>query len=196
MREKWLPIRGFEGLYEVSNLGNIRSLDRSVKRNGKTLKFLRGKILKKQKYSNGYLFVSLSVEGKVKGFSVSRLVATHFIENPNNLPEVNHINEDKNDNRCENLEWISHKDNINHGTAIERRTKNSDFSGSRNPMFGKKGILNKCATPVQVFKDDRYIGSFPSIAMAAEILELNSSLVARVANGFNSHTKGYFINKL
>lgn len=110
--EIWKPIDGFE--YEVSNLGRVKSLPRNT---------TSGKILKPIKNWRGYLRVGLSKDGKLFLKSVHRLVAEAFIENPNNLPEVNHLSEDKTDNRVQNLCWISNIDNINYGTGIERRAK-------------------------------------------------------------------------
>lgn len=87
--------------YEVSNLGNVR--------NKKT-----GKVLKPGKDGDGYLHVVLCKEGKTKLFKVHRLVANAFLQNPNNKPQINHINGIKTDNRLENLEWVTCSDNIKH----------------------------------------------------------------------------------
>lgn len=111
MEEQWKPIAiekegilyDYSGLYEVSNKGRIRSL--SYKGHGKV------EIMKPGKTEKGYLQIGLSKDEKVKRFYVHRLVATAFIPNPNNLPEVNHLNEIKTDNRVENLKWTTHKNN-------------------------------------------------------------------------------------
>lgn len=108
----WTDIDGFEGHYQVSVDGEMKSFH-----NGKE------RILKPGKNTNGYLTVDLYKDGKRKTFLVHRLVAQAFIPNPDNLPEVNHINEDKTDNRVENLEWCSRKYNANWGTGIQRRVE-------------------------------------------------------------------------
>lgn len=115
MVEIWRDIEGYEGLYEVSNLGRVKALG-----NGKTKTH---KIRKLAKDKCGYLFVTLSKNGIKKHYKVHRLVASAFITNPNNFPQVNHIDEDKTNNRVDNLEWCDAKYNANYGTAIERRVK-------------------------------------------------------------------------
>lgn len=105
--EKWLSIKDYEGLYEVSNLGRVRSL------------ISNGLILKQSKDKNGYHVVSL----KRKSFRVHRLVAIAFIPNPNDLEQVNHKDEDKSNNTVHNLEWCDTKYNINYGTRNEQVRK-------------------------------------------------------------------------
>ena len=115
MTEEWRTVI-YDGKvyhnYEVSNLGRVRSLN--YKRTGE-IKILSNSKMKK----TGYLVARL---GKTQ-YYVHRLVAETFIPNPNNLPEVNHIDENKENNSVENLEWVSHKQNINHGTCQERKAK-------------------------------------------------------------------------
>lgn len=111
----------FTGLYQVSNMGRIRSLDR-IDASGHQLK---GKMMKLTKRKDGYLIVKLSKNGKAKAFLVHRIVGFVFILNddPINKTEINHISEEKTDNRVSNLQWVTPKENSNHGTRIERITK-------------------------------------------------------------------------
>lgn len=116
--EIWKPVTGYEMIYEVSNLGRVRSLDRVV--NGKNCRKLRkGKILNPVN-ARGYNRVCLYKNGVWKRFLVHRLVAQAFIPNPNNLPVINHINEIKTDNRSENLEYCTQKQNLEYSGNIEK----------------------------------------------------------------------------
>ena len=119
MMEEWKEIPGYEGLYEVSNKGNVRN----VRRN---------KLLRLSKTNNRYIRVSLCKNGIKTGLTVHRLVAEAFIENPYNLPEVNHIDEDKTNNSVDNLEWCDHKYNMNYGTINRRRGESLGY-GKDNP---------------------------------------------------------------
>nr|DAH80889.1 MAG TPA: homing endonuclease [Caudoviricetes sp.] len=110
--EVWRPIKGFEGRYEVSNLGKVRSLN--YKRTGKI------KEMSLVPDGREYLQVALSKDGSPVKYRVNRLVAIAFIPNPNELPQVNHIDEDKTNNHVTNLEWCSAKYNTNHGTRTAR----------------------------------------------------------------------------
>ena len=110
--EIWKDIFGYEGLYQVSNLGRVRSL-----------KFGKERILSIRRSKFGYLLVNLCKNSDMKTFRVHRLVGQSFIPNPNNLPEINHKNEDKTNNRVENLEWCDRKYNINYGTRTVKCSK-------------------------------------------------------------------------
>ena len=120
--ELWKDIKGFEGLYQVSTFGRVRRLDKyidvKIRNVDKVLK--RGKILKLTYNKNGYLKVFLCKNGKRTNFFVHRLVAEAFISNPNNLPCVNHKDEDKTNNYRTNLEWCTHEYNNNYGTHTKR----------------------------------------------------------------------------
>jgi hypothetical protein len=114
--EIWKDIKGFEGIYEVSNLGNVRSLDRLVwNKANKVFQKTKGKLLKPDSQNKNYKQVNLSNLEKSKKFLVHRLVALTFIPNPENKPQVNHLNEQKLDNRLENLEWATVSENVNYG---------------------------------------------------------------------------------
>ena len=111
MEEIWKDIQGYPN-YQISNMGNVKSLN--YRCTGKE------KILKPAKNKDGYFYVGLCKQGKVKTYKIHRLVAETFIDNPNNLPQVNHRNEIKTDNRTSNLEWCTAKQNINYGTRNQR----------------------------------------------------------------------------
>lgn len=111
MKEVWKPVVGFEGVAEVSNLGRVRSLDRVVKsRNG----VVSGRIKSQRVSNSGYNQVGLYIDGKQYQLLVHRLVAKAFIDNPDNLPEVNHIDENRLNNSESNLEWVTRSGNARH----------------------------------------------------------------------------------
>ena len=110
MRERWVDIDGFDGMYEVSSMGRVRS---------NMLHKEAGHIMRPGDVGR-YYQVGLRKDGRYYHMLVHRLVAQAFIPNPDNLPGVNHINEDGHDNRVENLEWCTRKGNINHGARTLR----------------------------------------------------------------------------
>ena len=109
--EVWKDIEGYEGHYQVSNLGRVKSL-----------KYGKEHILKLERRS-GYLRVGLLKNRNRKMFMVHRLVGQAFLSNPHNLPQINHKDEDKTNNRVENLEWCDRKYNMNYGTRTQRVTE-------------------------------------------------------------------------
>ena len=138
MIEEWRPVVGYEGLYEVSSYGRVRSVDRYDNRNC----FRKGKVLSPGIKPDGYLTVVLSCNGKCKTINVHRLVAQVFIENPDNLPEVNHKDEDKTNNNVDNLEWCSRKYNVNYGSRKDKvkdtKIKNGYWTGLSKEEYRKK----------------------------------------------------------
>lgn len=124
IEEEWRPVKGFENLYEVSNLGRVKSLARFIintsKLGKKYKQFCKEKILKPASDTNGYLLVDLHKNCKSYKKRVHRIVAEAFIPNPDNKPCVNHKSERKHENNVENLEWASYQYNNAYGTARER----------------------------------------------------------------------------
>ena len=131
MNEIWKDIKGYEGRYQVSNLGRVRSL----KFKSHT-RFSKADILTASKDKMGYMCVSLSR----KSFKIHRLVAIAFIDNPNGLRCVNHKDEDKTNNKVENLEWCSYKYNNNYGTRNARISQNG---GRKIAQYSLNGELIK-----------------------------------------------------
>lgn len=119
MHEEWRDVIGYEGLYQVSNLGRVRSLDRWCPTKGGAKQLRKGKLVSIHVNRYGYEYVSLSADGKHKNASVHRLVLAAFVGESDLT--VNHINEDKLDNRLCNLEYLSAKDNLNYGGARQRQ---------------------------------------------------------------------------
>ena len=117
--EVWKDVAGYEGLYKVSNKGNIFSVERKNLRGRK----IGGRTLKPRYDKDGYLRVTLCKNGKQKTRFIHRLVAGAFVPNPNGYSEINHRDENKVNNYANNLEWCTRKHNVNHGTLIERSSQ-------------------------------------------------------------------------
>ncbi|WP_099045145.1 NUMOD4 domain-containing protein [Leuconostoc citreum] len=168
--EQWKDIEEYEGLYQVSNYGEVRSLDRQQTHiiNGKERTMnLKGKVLSKINTADGYHYVALSKEGNLVPHRISRLVAQAFIPNPDNLPQVNHMDEDRKNNHVGNLEWCTAKYNNNYGNR-------------------KAKIINSLSVMLKVtFKDGSY-EVYSSRAEASEKLGISKGSISRWANG---HTK-------
>lgn len=179
LKEEWRDIEGYEGLYEVSNLGRVKSLGNGKSTNPNNSK---ERILKQAKDVGGYLRVNLCREGKRKNFKVHRLVAQTFIPNPLNLPQVNHRNEDKTDNRASeqytNLEWISNFDNCNHGT--------------RNLRAAKANTNGKCSKKVLQFSlKGELIREWVSLSEVKRQLGFSVGNISQCCSGKRKHAYGY-----
>ena len=124
MEEIWKDINGFEGMYQASSIGRVRSMDRILHHvrpklnNKRVVRRFNGRILSENKMKDGYLMTFLGKCGKMYPYRTGRLIAQTFVPNPHNKPEVNHINGIKSDNRIENLEWVTASENSIHAHRI------------------------------------------------------------------------------
>ena len=174
MTEIWLPIEGYENLYEVSNLGRVRRLESVVTgKNGVTRK-VSGKILKPRTQQNGYLTVELYKNGIRRHFLLHRLVATAFLPRSDKKFQVNHLDENKLNNTVENLEWCTAKENNNYGTRNKRSSEKRS-----------KPVL--CVELNQIF---------PSLTEAAKQLRLNVGNLGSVLTGRSKTAGGYHFEYL
>ena len=136
--EIWKDIEGFEGFYQISNLGRVKSLPRLVPFKQGMFRMTRERILKNRVGSNGYGFVYLCKPKAKRQVLVHRLVAQAFIPNPLGLAIVNHKDENPLNCRVENLEWCTYKYNSNYGTCREKIGKHSrEHPRPRNPLTGR-----------------------------------------------------------
>lgn len=140
--EVWKDIKDYEGFYQVSNLGNVRTKDRYIS-NGNGIQFKKSKMLKPIKMKNGYLKVSLSKNGKVKQTYIHRLVAQSFLPNKNNYDCINHKDENKVNNIVSNLEWCNHTYNNRYSDILSRpRKKVSQYDINGNYIKTYKSVCD------------------------------------------------------
>lgn len=134
MKEIWKDVKGYDGIYQVSNLGRVKSLERGVQyigSNGKSCwRINRERILKSPIASHGYPNIGLRFEGNVKVVCVHRLVADAFLPNPDNKETVNHKNGDKTNNNVNNLEWATNAENLQHAIDKKLRVINRPVIGT------------------------------------------------------------------
>ena len=141
MKEIWKDIKEYEGLYQVSNLGKIRTLDRYVNCLYGQKRLLKGQIVKLFKNNSGYFIVSLYRENKFKNFLVHRLVAQAFIQNSENKSEVNHIDGNKENNCVDNLEWVTKSENELHASKTGLTERHKKIVAENNKKIKSKKVL-------------------------------------------------------
>ena len=173
----WKPVVGYEGTYEVSNTGRVRSVGRYIRNNaGSKPHWVNGseKKIIINKYRNGYCELSLIKNGKEKKCKVHRLVAEAFLPNPNNYPQVNHRDGNKQNNNVENLEWCTDKYNKEHAWRT-----------------GLATCHNK--TPIICTQTNE---TFPSVAEAARRLKCNKREIFRMMSGNRKSVHGYSFKRV
>lgn len=173
MEEIWKDIKGYESLYQVSNLGRIKSLERKVKNTSCSYRTIKQKILNCGKCIAGYYYIILYKKQIKKPFRIHRLVAEAFIPNPNNYPCVNHKDENKENNVWTNLEWCTHKYNMNYGTSIKRMSEKH-----------KKKVI-------QYTKNNEFVEEFNSLKEASDKIGINSSSIMRCCKNKQKTCGGY-----
>lgn len=192
--EEWksLDFLGYPD-YEVSNLGRVKSLARTIiRKNGRRQTFSE-RILKQGKNRYGYLHVVLSKNGVTKNFTVHKLVTLAYISNPYNLPQINHKDENKENNKLENLEWCTHQYNNNYGTIKERKSKK--ILGVNNPMYGKhhtEEAKQKMRKPIQQFtKEGVFIRDWDSATTVSKELKIGKAGISKCCKSKLKTAYGY-----
>lgn len=179
----WKDALGYEGLYQVSNTGKIKSLFRYKKE------------LKPNITRGGYATVELFKDKKSKRLLIHRIVAFAFIENASNLPQVNHIDENKLNNNVENLEWQTAKENMNYGTRLERQIKNTDFSKNIYKENARKNGKVVSKSVLQFDKMGNFLNRYDSGKEASKKTNLNHSHIMECCAGKRYKSVGGFIWK-
>lgn len=162
-KEIWKDLPNYEGIYQISNMGRIKSLSRKRLVNKKRNSFclMPEKIMVIKTDKNGYCHVTLCKNNIRKTYWLHRLVLKNFVENPNNLPQINHINGNKSDNKLKNLEWCTPKHNYHEAVKL----------GLRNV---KQRRLYKNSKKLAQIKDDKIVKIFDSRAMAVKELGVST----------------------
>jgi hypothetical protein len=140
--ENWKSVSGYEGMYEVSDCGRVRGVDREVHCKNGDVQARKARILKQKADRQGYYIVCLCKCGKLQFMRVHRLVGYAFIENPENKPEINHIDENTQNNCVTNLEWCTRKENVNWGTGHQRGVMNTNFKAFAQRLSKKTAQLS------------------------------------------------------
>lgn len=180
MAELWENIAGFDGLYQISNYGRVKSL-------------YKNKILKQTKCKLGYCRVNLYKNKECKKFLVHRLVASAFIKNPYNLPIINHKDENPSNNNVNNLEWCTYSYNTSYGTARERTVKHTDYKKrTQNTNYLLRDA--KLKKPVLQLKNGTIIKEFESVKSATSVFgtgKSHGSNIIDVCKGRRKQAYGY-----
>jgi hypothetical protein len=169
----WRPVKGFEGIYEISNFGNVRSLGRYVDYRNGAMRYLKPRRKSVRKDKDGYCVVTFNKDKKGCTRFVHRMMAEAFIPMIPGKNEVNHIDEDKANNDLDNLEWVTHKENMMHGT-----------------LHFRKGL--KARKPVDKFDTEgNFLETFGSVTEAALNHGVSIQAISRACRGKSKTSNGY-----
>lgn len=170
INEVWKDIKGYEGKYKISNFGRVKSISRFINCCGSSRRMLKDKVMKAQVNSQGYLRIQLRKGNTYHWLRIHRIVASEFLENKINKPQVNHIDGNKSNNNCSNLEFVTRLENMRH--AVDNRLM----------PHGEKSHQHKlsCADVIKIRKLKKYSGSTQRIiASIFRVSEVTISNICR-----------------
>lgn len=195
MQEVWKDIESYEGCYQISNLGRVKSLGR-YKNNPQGMRtyWVEERILRPQTNIHGYIYYCLKKDGDRKNHTGHRLVASAFLPNPDNLPLINHKDESRNNNHVDNLEWCTHQYNTNYGNSQQRKVSSVDWAKFvANFPWGERA-KKQYKKITQMTKDGNFVRSWESQKSAGESLGIPSGNICRCCKG-ELKTAGGFVWK-
>jgi hypothetical protein len=172
MVEQWKDIKGYEGIYQVSNLGRVKTLSNNASR--------KERIRKNKIDKRGYSVIILHKNKNRKNCNVHRLVAEAFIPNPENKPCIDHINTIRTDNRVENLRWCTQKENVNNPISLEKM---------KSSQLGSKHWKSKSV--IQFTIEGEIVNIWESSMIIENTIGINNSLIWRCCHGKNETTHGF-----
>ena len=186
-QEIWKDIEGYEGKYQVSNCGRVKSLGRFIEKKGQSPAYLHERILSTHIHK-GYEMIGLYSNNKGKTFSVHRLIANAFIPNPNNFPHIDHINTISTDNRIENLRWVNRSMNMMNEITHKKR---SEYWKEKTKK-GKNAWVERKKRKV-IALDEKYniVYKFNTITEAAKFINTNHANICVACKDIRKTSKGF-----
>lgn len=188
-KEIWKPVRGFEGFYEISNLGRVKSLERTYKTRKGYNWHVSEKFLKVVPF-NGYPAVVLSKNSVCRRYAIHRLLAEAFIPNPDSKPHIDHINTNTMDFRLSNLRWVTPKENANNPITRERNKVNPQTKEAKEKRFNSRLTHRTASSPNRVYqytKELDFVASYVSIAEASRQTKIQEGCIRAARD--NSYIK-------
>lgn len=201
--EIWAPVKGYENFYLVSNQGRVKSVKGTFKNSLGRNYHKKEVILAQQEINSGYMICHLSVKGIKKGLTVHRLVASAFLPNPCNKPQVNHKDGDKKNNRLENLEWCTQSENVKHkfdnfdcSDHKAAMKNNMSLIGKKYSKINGQRLRNKNSIPIsQLSLEGDFIECYQNSIIASKYVKANGKSIRDAVNGRNKTCKGFLWRK-
>lgn len=191
-KSEWKDIKGYEGIYQISNTGLVRRLEWRQKRENMTVTY---KERTRRVYINsmGYPCVTLSKDGKSKPYTIHRMLAEAFIPNPDNKPCVDHINTITTDNRLENLRWVTHKENTRNPITYKKLSEQfRDKEFIKQSVITRKNKYGKILDVYQFQEDGTFVAKYYSACQAQRETGINYQLILKTCRGEYRSAGGYF----